>query len=141
MPAKSLFFLLVVFLMPWVSLAEKPQYGSVCLGPHLSKVPEQTWVQINHTRKHLIPEFSSAKSDLITTGLDLAKKHKVTVYAKSSFTNEEVKLVASWYFKFAPGGTDMVTIFRSPGGWQLFQNQIAKCEFPITGCGFKYLCK
>lgn len=131
-------FIFTILFSPNI-LAKERDYGSICLGPNLSKVWEITWVKVDASKKFKNP--SNGRVELILNHLDLLKKHTVTVFVKSKLTDEKVIKGASWSFKFKKNGTHMVSIFRSSGGWQLFQNKIAKCEFPISGCQFDYICK
>lgn len=131
-------YIFFIILFPLVGMAKDVNYGSVCLGPNLSKVPEKTWIKINSSEKFKTP---SGEVKLIINQLDLSKVHTVTVFVKSGYTKNKTVKAASWRFRFKDGGTNMVSIFRSTGGWQLFQNKVGNCEYPITGCGFKYICK
>lgn len=134
--------LILIFFVSNILMANESSQvksGSVCLGRNLSKVLEETWVQVGSSQSYRVPSGETAF--LIDESFDLDKKHLVKIYTKSPLEEGAAKLVSSWRFIFSEGGSNMVSIFRTVGGWQLVQNKKPKCEFPTEGCSFRYFCK
>jgi hypothetical protein len=83
----------------------------------MSKVLEKTSVQVNDSKKNENPRDKFKK---ILSELDIAKEHTVKIHLNS-------KIVQSWKIKFKKNGSNYISIFRSAGGWQTFQNKESKC--------------